>query len=123
MLDDKFRKVAKAASSLPNLGTRVTLKHKFDTPLAIAAYHIRLIASSLDKPVRWYSDYLGDTSKSEPSSLKRSLEVVSPEPVIESVTCEAAGFGNCVHQLQSPAKRSFGQRVLECSGYRDGSAV
>ncbi|MFQ3318203.1 MAG: aryl-alcohol dehydrogenase-like predicted oxidoreductase, partial [Natronomonas sp.] len=34
------------------------------------------------------------------------------EPVIESVTCEAAGFGNCVHQLQSPAKRSFGQRVL-----------
>jgi len=45
------------------------------------------------------------------------------EPVIESVTCEAAGFGNCVHQLQSPAKRSFGQRVLECSGYRDGTAV
>ena len=45
------------------------------------------------------------------------------EPVIESVTCEAAGFGNCVQQLQRPAKRSFGQRVLECSGYRDGSAV
>jgi hypothetical protein len=45
------------------------------------------------------------------------------EPVIESITCEAAGFGDCVYKLQSPTKRSFGQRVLECSGYRDGSAV
>ena len=47
----------------------------------------------------------------------------SREPVIESVTCEAAGFGNCIHQLQSPARRSFGQRVLECSGYRSSAAV
>ncbi|MDB9250860.1 hypothetical protein PN419_17980, partial [Halorubrum ezzemoulense] len=39
------------------------------------------------------------------------------EPVIESVTCEAAGFGDSVYKLQSPTKRSFGRRVLECSGY------
>ena len=45
------------------------------------------------------------------------------EPVIESLTCEAAGFGDSVYKPQSPAKRSFGRRVLECSGYRDGSAV
>ncbi len=30
------------------------------------------------------------------------------ERVIESLPREAAGFGNCVHQLQRPARRSFG---------------
>jgi len=51
------------------------------------------------------------------------IVLVIDEPVIESVTCEEAGFGNCVYQLQNPAKRSFDPRVLECSGYRDSTAV
>jgi len=45
------------------------------------------------------------------------------ERVIESLPWEAAGFGNCVHQLQRPARRCFGRRVLEWRGYRNSTAV
>jgi hypothetical protein len=45
------------------------------------------------------------------------------ERVIESLSREAAGFGNCVQQYQRPARRSFSRRVLECRGYGDSTAV
>jgi len=36
---------------------------------------------------------------------------------------EAAGSGNYVQQRQSPVRRSFGWRFVECRSYRDSSAV
>jgi len=45
------------------------------------------------------------------------------ERVIESVTCEVAGRGNCVQQRPNPAKRNFCRRLLECRGDRDSTAV
>ena len=80
-----------------------------------------LSASGLGSNVSWVVSPAEVGSRS--STLFDKCLVLPPEPVIESVTYEAAGFGNCVHQLQSPAGCRFGQRVLECSGYRDSSAV
>ncbi|MDL0136476.1 hypothetical protein PNP85_06580 [Halobacterium salinarum] len=45
------------------------------------------------------------------------------EPVIESVTYEAAGCGKCVQHNRNPARCGFGRRLLECRGYRDSPAV
>ncbi|EMA48158.1 putative ISH8 transposase [Halococcus salifodinae DSM 8989] len=42
--------------------------------------------------------------------------VAGTERVIESVTCEVAGRGNCVQQHPNPAKRNFCRRLLECRG-------
>lgn len=57
----------------------------------------------------------------ELSRLSRVL--VYAEGVIESVTHEDAGSGNCVHEFPNPARGGFYPRVLQSRGYRDTRTV
>ncbi|WP_235853510.1 type II toxin-antitoxin system HicA family toxin [Halosimplex salinum] len=59
--------------------------------------------------LRWEppADHDSD-ARTVPVPLHDEIGTGTLERVIESLPREAAGFGNCVHQLQRPARRSFG---------------
>lgn len=61
---------------------------------------------------------IGRTSSERPDDYMAVFE-----GVIESVTHEDAGSGNCVYELPNPARRGFSPRVLQSRGYRDARAV